>query len=195
MATSLKLIVLVIWSSTPGTSLMKTSVTCDPGMYYDFAIGRCDLCDSICDYAEIQGTVLECATKCPDFTSGYKKAKSADTLSKQQTVKGLTTTSTTASGSCGEERRTITMLLIALCGVSLLLILMMVVIIVLTFRRARQHQTGYSVTRTTEPLIRRDGHAQCTTSNGQTLKQPGTSESKSVASERLPVAQFPMSSI
>ncbi|XP_067671937.1 uncharacterized protein [Haliotis asinina] len=194
MAASLKLIFVVIWGSTQGTSSMKTSVTCDPGMYYDFAIGRCDLCDSICDYAEIQGTVLECATKCPDFTSSYKKADSADALSKQQTVDAVTTTSTT-SGSCAEERRTITMLLIALCGVSLLLLLMMAVIIVLTFRRVRQHQTGYSVTRTTEPLIRRDGHAQCIVSNGQVLKQSGTLEPKSVASERFPVAQSPISSI
>lgn len=87
------------------------------------------------------------------------------------------------------------MLLIALCGVSFLLILMMVVIIVLTFRRARLNQNSYSVNRTTEPLLRRDGHAQCRTANGQMLTQSVTAEPKSVASERDPVPQLPMSSI
>ncbi|XP_071107102.1 uncharacterized protein [Haliotis cracherodii] len=178
MTTYLQFTVLAVLGSASATSALRSSVTCDPGMYYDFAIGRCDLCDSICDYAEIQGTVLECSTKCPDFRSSYKGDKSIDTV---------TTTTETASRSCGEERRTITMLLIALCGVSFLLILMMVVIIVLTFRRAGLNQNSYSVSRTTEPLLRRDGHAQCVAANGQILTQTVTAEPKSVASERDPV--------
>ncbi|XP_046544278.1 uncharacterized protein LOC124254504 [Haliotis rubra] len=50
---------------------------CSPGRYWDSGLDKCDLCSSICDFMEQQGTAKACQESCPDYKS-VADAKHAD---------------------------------------------------------------------------------------------------------------------
>ncbi|XP_067673468.1 uncharacterized protein [Haliotis asinina] len=57
--------------------------TCPPGRYWDHVLGKCDLCSSICEFMEQQGTVTSCENNCP----GYKSSKNI--LSKPRDIEHI----------------------------------------------------------------------------------------------------------
>ncbi|XP_071107097.1 uncharacterized protein [Haliotis cracherodii] len=131
---------------TPGTS--GGLVRCNPGMYYDTAIGRCDVCDVICDYAEIQGTVHECSEKCPEYktttTSKPFISTNPSTSSPSGDRHGGFTMSTQASiaslGVIYDQPRLILLLVMALCTVTILMSTVIILLVVWKLRGDTSHR-------------------------------------------------------
>ncbi|XP_046549352.1 uncharacterized protein LOC124259287 [Haliotis rubra] len=57
---------------------------CSPGRYWDSGLDKCDLCSSICDFMEQQGTAKACQESCPD----YKSVADANQANEQSIVNG-----------------------------------------------------------------------------------------------------------
>ncbi|XP_067671769.1 uncharacterized protein [Haliotis asinina] len=144
---------------TPGT--LDRPVKCNPGMYYDTAIGRCDVCDVICDYAEIQGTVLECNDKCPGYKSTTISNLSVSTSSLPGSPSGdmnrVTTSASSVTSSFGEtsvKPRLVIFLVIALCVVTILMSTAIILLVVWKIRGDTSNQTTIHkrINRTPSPI-------------------------------------------